>query len=260
MALIAFDLATNMSVTNTSATHTFSHTCTGSNVILFVHAFNQSNADTITSCTYNGVAMTLITKQVNSTDRFLYMFYLINPATGANNVVITANTSANNIGGGASSYTGVKQLGQPDASTSKTASGTTITTNLTTISDSCWVILFTTTSAAVPAASTNSTLRTPNNVPVGGEKIFDSNGVVSPAGSFSMAITGSGGAIGVIMASFSPNGVVTLIDTVTDSDVLIPGFAVNLSDSVTDSDTQKSVIGVTNVQKNSVTVTNVQKS
>lgn len=202
MAIVVDSTSTGGFVPTTN-TLTFSHTCTGSNLILFVHATTNVNSDTVTGITYNGVAMTFIDSQVNGADRFEYLYYLINPATGAHNVVVTANTSANSLAGESVSYTGAKQTGQPDNHAKQNVVGGTQTLTLTTVANNCWTVLVTTTSATTPAASTNSTLRIANGTG-GGENIFDSNGPITPAGSFGMSITSGSGAVGMIMASFAP--------------------------------------------------------
>ena len=80
---------------NSPVTLTISHTCTGSNLILWVAV--QLYQDTagngsITTATYNGVALT---KYVEKTTVSLYtaLYYLIAPAAGTHNIVMTATTT-----------------------------------------------------------------------------------------------------------------------------------------------------------------------
>ena len=100
---IAFDAAARTDAGANQTTATVSHTCTGSDRILFVQAISNDDGDTVTGVTYNGVAMTKIGSSVGvppagSSSNFLSMWYLIAPATGANNVVVTRSTSpATNI-------------------------------------------------------------------------------------------------------------------------------------------------------------------
>jgi hypothetical protein len=82
---------------------TFSHTCSGSDRVLFV-AVAVGNGVAITNVTYNGVEMTAV--ETGAVDRRLYS--LVAPATGANNVVVTL-PSPTEILAVASSYTGVNQ-------------------------------------------------------------------------------------------------------------------------------------------------------
>lgn len=200
---IAFDTATNGGFAS-GTSRTFSHTCSGSNRILFVHCGHNASSDIITGVTYNGVSMTQIATVSPTANRREYLFYLIAPATGANNVVITASGSTS-IFGNAASYTGVKQSDQPDNSTTATSSTTPSETTLTTVADNCWTILCTVMDSSVePTASTNSTKRIQNGT-FTDAVIFDSNGAVTPAGSFTMTLTHPGtDQLSRIMASFAP--------------------------------------------------------
>ena len=105
---IALDVGTSGGNNGGGTSHTYSHTCTGSNLILFVGVSTNSSSDLITGVTYNSVAMTLVDKQAGTSTNYSYLFYLINPATGANNVVVSASSSTT-IYSGAVSYTGAKQ-------------------------------------------------------------------------------------------------------------------------------------------------------
>lgn len=123
----------------TASSHTFSHTCTGSDLILFVTA-TGANGD-VTGITYNSVAMTKINSTVtDSAVLFTSLWYLVNPSTGANNVVITTSTATGVVGSSAS-YTGVNQTGQPDASTTVASSTTTsYSSSVTSVANNCWTI------------------------------------------------------------------------------------------------------------------------
>lgn len=155
--------------------------------------------DKITGITYNGVAMTQQKKQGVNVNQYLYLYDLVAPATGANNVVITSSSSTD-IGGKANSYTGVKQTGQPDATASGTATGN-LTLNLTTTDNNCWsIIIARNLSLGVPGAGTNVTARASGGLFLLG----DSNGSITPAGSFSQTATAASGTTGGCMLSFSP--------------------------------------------------------
>lgn len=126
---VAKDAATGSQADGTT-TMTWSHTCTGVDLVLFV-AFSDSSGVGTPTITYNGVSMTKDTSApFNSATSTL--FYLINPATGANNVVVASATSGN-IQGCSFSVTGAKQTGTPYTLTtanagSGTHSGTTTLT------------------------------------------------------------------------------------------------------------------------------------
>lgn len=104
---IAFD-AKSIGSSGTDVTSlTIAHTCTGSNLVLVVVATIQGNAATVTGITYNGVAMTLGKKGGPDADNNqVYLFYLANPATGTNNIVITYSGNASPVFGAGISYTG----------------------------------------------------------------------------------------------------------------------------------------------------------
>ena len=197
---IAFQTATNGGSTNPGTSHTFAHTTsTGSNRILFVLAFGGNDGDFLTDCTYAGTSATLIDKsQEPGGGHFMYSFYQVAPATGANNVVITMSASKF-ISGGAHDYTGALQTGVPDA---KIEGVGIFTTTLTTVADNCWTVLHANNGAELTAGA-GSTDRTNSTI---SWEIFDSNAVITPAGSTSMTFSGGTEANArTTMFSFAPS-------------------------------------------------------
>ncbi len=103
----------------TSAANTVSlahNTITGSNLVLVVGVsmnISARNTSTVSGITYNGVALTLAGVHHDSTNvRRVEMWYLIGPATGNHNVVVTENVpGAGTIGTvvGATTFTGADQ-------------------------------------------------------------------------------------------------------------------------------------------------------
>lgn len=90
--------------TNTAGTTvTVAHTCSGSDRVLIVVASAQDGVST-PSATYNGVSMTLVTS-INGSQMSSFMFALVAPATGANNIVVTKG-SGDEYGVMAVSFTG----------------------------------------------------------------------------------------------------------------------------------------------------------
>ena len=181
-------MAIALDATSTGSTHT----CTGSNLILFVAVTEQGNPGTPTA-TYNGVSMTSLGTQSYSNGSFT-LFYLLNPATGSHTVSVSSGAdSKTNVN---TSYTGVKQTGQPDASSSGTnnSATTSLTGSVNTVADNCWVIL----GVGVQgdgvhntslAASTGATSRVLSNSVTLGAGIFDNNASKTPAGSVSDSAT-----------------------------------------------------------------------
>ncbi|NTW31101.1 MAG: hypothetical protein HGB12_00430 [Bacteroidetes bacterium] len=186
---IALD-ATSSAVAGPESSKTWSHTCTGSNLILIVGTEVRGNGTAVTSLTYNGVAMTQIgSPLVGSTLYYdkIQLFYLIAPATGTHDIVLTHNGSY--VGATAVSYTGVKQSGQPDASTEQgPSSNGTYTTTLTTIANNCWTILL---CHYANSGGTGGTGTTYLNLESMNIRMFHSNGAITPAGSTSLQTIGT---------------------------------------------------------------------
>jgi hypothetical protein len=181
---------------------TWSHTCTGSTRILFVGAFGATDSDSITGITYNGVALTKIGSILPvAGSRYITLWYLVAPATGANNIVISV--SGGDCGGVAASYSGPKQTGVPDASaTNSQSSGTSLTGTVTTVADNCWLIAAALAEACAAGAGTTKRQDWALN---SGMALFDSNGPITPAGSASLIVTHSNSPAGIVIASFAPD-------------------------------------------------------
>ncbi len=114
---ITYDNSSSSSVLSASSLTFALNVGSGSNRLLVVGVgVNNSSADAPTGVTYNNVAMIKLDDNTGAnTDGSLW--YLLNPSSGANNVVITMAGSRAEIIGVAASYTGVKQTGPPDAHT-----------------------------------------------------------------------------------------------------------------------------------------------
>lgn len=197
---IAFD-ASSSGFTNSGTSVTFAHTCTGSDRILFVGVM-ASSARTISSVTYNGVAMTNINRSAGGQPCALY--YLIAPATGSNNVVVTID-STSFCYCAALSYTGAKQSGQPDANNTNQATTSSLATSVTSVADNCWAVLVARNDTdGNTSAGTGSTIRVGSGS--GLIQMYDTNGPKTPAGSISMTVTNVVSYdTTTAMASFSPS-------------------------------------------------------
>ena len=199
---LAYDATAQGSVAGAPSL-TFAHTCTGSNRILVVGVNVSNTSITVSGVTYAGTSMTQITSQDVSTPATrIYLFYLVAPSTGANNVVISTSSSAT-ITASSVSYTGAKQSAQPDASVKAAASSV----SLSVVGSRCWIV--STAGAEVGGgvnftAGSGFTLRqTVNN---GGHMngLEDSNGTVSSgANTVAFGIT-AGSVAAVIAASIAP--------------------------------------------------------
>ena len=201
---IAYDNATGGNA-NPATSLTFSHTTSGSDRALFVGVVsNDTVTDDVTGVTYGGVSMTrlIAITTTNSGLRATYIYYLLNPASGANNVVISVSASTY-IDGVAVSYTGVKQSGMPDASTSTDGSGSgtwELSVSLASVADNCWHAIFVSDNNGGENAGTGTTVRIDRNISIWG----DSNSAKTPAGSVTLAGTSSGTRQRGLMISFAP--------------------------------------------------------
>ncbi len=172
-----------------SSSYSWSHTNTGSNLVLLVMFYTFKSGDTTDHCTgvtYNGVSMSQLKSVGGDTSFRIHCYGLVAPATGANTVQINFDTTIE-TGYRSASYTGVAQTGLPDASTTTIASsGTGITCTLTTVADNCWTVMFVKTQGSSLVASTGATRRTGAGFNIGN---FDSNAAITPAGSTSESAT-----------------------------------------------------------------------
>lgn len=209
---IALD-ASSASFVNPGTSLTYSHTCTGSDLILLVGVRGTSTNGSITGVTYNGVAMTEVTRVLETGGNiYIYLFYLIAPATGANDIVISSSSSAL-ITGVSASFTGVKQSGQPDAFDTNSGASP-LTTSLTSVADNCWGIMLAQDNNGTVTAGTGSTSIVQDNFNALELFRYSSN-PITPAGNFSMQVTGSNtyATIIVSIAPVAAGGTVTPIST-----------------------------------------------
>ena len=156
----------------------------------------------MTGATYNGVAMTLVVKFQSAGWRWMYLFYLAAPATGAHTLTVNW-TGSTYCEINAASYTGVSQTGQPGANATNSNSGaSTLTSTVTTVADNSWCVLLGGGQSGTIAAGAGTTRRA--TTLVGG--ILDSAAAITPAGSSSLTHTQlSGGVpIGGIIAAIAP--------------------------------------------------------
>lgn len=108
---ISFDASSGTTATAQSSL-TWSHTCTGANLALFVSAAYAGDTPTITGVTYNSVAMTQVW-QLDASGGVVARssgWILVNPATGTHNIVVTYSPAgAGYNAAAATSWTGVNQ-------------------------------------------------------------------------------------------------------------------------------------------------------
>ena len=177
-----------------ASSRTRSYTCSGSNRLLLV-VITKRTSDDMTGVTYNGVAMTQLIKRdhADSTE-FLYIYGLLNPASGAHDIVASAS-GASVMYLGATSYNGVLQT---DPLTNVTFSASNALALTVTANDAMFV--WVQNSVDTVGGSTGSTLINEFN----GTGQLESNPlVITSSGSFTMNYTGtSNDAIGVAFSPF----------------------------------------------------------
>jgi len=220
---IAFNASADGGDNNgTTTSLTFSYTVGGgTNRLLVVQVQGDTAVDDVTGVTYGGLAMTLAAKETTAfaDNRISYLFFLLNPPSGAHNVVISASTS-HFLLGGAADYTGVAQSGQPDATATHIGANsllTSLTTSITTVANNAWAVLvesgFAVAGSDPPGAGTGDVLRVSNTPKFSDWGIFDSGGPVTPAGSYGMTttrISPGSQSISHVIASFAPASGVTV--------------------------------------------------
>jgi len=194
----------NNSGSTTSLTYSYT-VGSGPNRLLVVNLIGDTSADDISSVTYDGIPMTLVGKIRAPSNNWQYLYYLLNPASGSNHVVVTAGSSHYLISQAASWYN-VMQSAQPDASTTNTAAAasTSITTSLTTVANGALVVQGLWSYGHLAAGAGATPIIT--DAALDGAGIFASSGSpVSPPGNVSMTrISDGSSSSGVIMVSFAP--------------------------------------------------------
>lgn len=143
------DGATGSTTVASSLTLTAKPAVSGTNRMLVVGVgiehIGAADAAAITGITWNGTAMTkiLATEAYRSgTEGRVELWYLIAPATGSNDLVVTSGATCDAIGAWAMALSGVAQTA-PDASTSNnTGAGqdTVRSVTLTTAANNSWII------------------------------------------------------------------------------------------------------------------------
>jgi hypothetical protein len=179
-----------------SSPHSYSHTVSGSNAILYVHIFLGGGAQTISAMTYNSVAMTLVDSQISGTGGTAFLYRLVNPTTGSNTVAITFSASFGTSV--ATFYTGAKQSGGVFV-TGKNQGATTSVVTLTPNSANNWIAFAVGADVSAPTATNSAFLRqVGSNVAI---TAFDTNGGVT--GSTTVGATSDSRLYGVA-ESFEP--------------------------------------------------------
>ena len=254
---MAIALDSTSAVSATSTTVSVSHTCTGSNLILWVGLLLLSPTAP-TSVTYDGVAMTGLpaTSANGSTDK-IYLYYLTNPATGAHNIVVN-NSGSVNTTLMAASYTGAHQAGVPDNQVIVTdAVRTSITSTLNVGIPNSWLVGIYRNDVGAWTVGANTTERVEGSGSGHATILVDSNSAQA-SGSRAMTATCLSANTAAIMASFAP--VFEVVDIALGSDTVVATPSSDQMESSPVSDSVVAKITFANLQKNSSSWVNVPKS
>jgi len=216
------------------------HTVAGSDRALVVCIANLTdNTDPVSGdVSYNGTAMTKISETTIGVSRWVGLFLLIAPSTGANNVTATL-TGTSNWSVISASYTGVKQTGNPedfDTNSDGTA-GTTFTISNTSVTNNAWHVACFQASGAIGAGS-STTKRGEQGGWSGSvlSGIFDTNAAISPAGANTLNFTCNNSArssIGLILAPSTSVSTINVSETSTLSESVTRGITKIFQDSST---------------------------
>lgn len=213
-AAIAFD--TNSTGVRTTATSlTWSHTMSATaNGMLATYCWVNGASDVFTSLTYNGTTMSSIgsVASYNGAGNHGYMYYLVAPSTGANNIVLSISASRL-IACSASSFVGVKQTGIPDASYINAGDGSSnnFSMTMTTVADNAWLVGGNTNLDGVCVAGSNTNLRDDDNPDM------SDAGPITPAGSASLNLASCGNRVeDKIAFSFAPVAAAAAVAPVPD--------------------------------------------
>lgn len=195
------------------ATSTWAHTCTGSNRILFV-GVTVGAGKTVSGVTYNAVAMTQVNTLALAGTTFDngYLFRLVAPATGANNIVVTASADTF-IYAAATSYNNVDQTTPIDVQGTNSATATSLGLSLTTTKNNDWLVGFWyygTTDDNFTAGA-NTLIRQEDAAPGIWYAMGDTNSDQTPAGSKTITLTSANSRLqGVVGAAFMPTQAVAV--------------------------------------------------
>jgi len=204
---IAFDATSNSGLKSSVSSYSWSHTTgSGSDRLLVVgHSHYYGQDRTVSSITYNGNPLTEARTDLNNSAYKIRsaLYYLVAPDTGSKTVAVTLSDSIAKCAGGAITYTGAAQTGQPDADNGATGDSSSPSVAVTTTEDNCWVVSVLATIQSITGCANTQrwNISTMFSYGFGGSD----EGPVSPAGEQSMSWSLFGNMAWAISAtSFAP--------------------------------------------------------
>lgn len=205
---VEFDAMDISSISSgTTVTKSFT-TGNNANRILIVAIDSNIAPSTVT---YGGIAMTsLISQALTDGSYTLYTYYLIAPATGANNIIVTLGSTGNaNIH--IRSYYNAKQTGQPDTSGKNVAGTNTVANSLSTVANGSRIVAFGAGGTGWTSGTMTSITNAPNNFQSSSANVpvSDSDTIIVFPGTTSVTNTipaqlGGSGHVGIIQISIAP--------------------------------------------------------
>lgn len=190
--MITFDTASSSGNT-TGTTGTLAHTIgSGSNRILLVGVLSFQNGTSASGVTYNGTPLTqaALYNPGGGTGVTLELWYLLNPAVGTHNIVVTFPTSQTMEIGGASFF-GAAQTAPTDGTHNATGNGSSISNSISTTTDNDLVFDIAYQGRNISPAQTDASWT--NNVNGGNKQLQASYQISSTHGSYNNTWTGAGG-------------------------------------------------------------------
>lgn len=164
--MVSFDAITNGLIT-AATSKTISHTVSGINRIVFV-ALHLGDVTGV-SCTYGGVAMTLVASNTSAPNRDTYLFYLINPPLGAANAVASW-TGASGGYMSVKSYNGVHQTAPLGTAVNAYGNNTTPTVTVSGLNDSLIIDAVMSDNTLTVGAGQTERLNYPGSFSIGGSE------------------------------------------------------------------------------------------
>ena len=207
---IGLDAVSSNSAGGGANTLTISHTVGSQpNRVLVVGAEGEDNSSTdcvATGVTYGGVALTNVAEAVAGTSPFMCvsLWYLVAPATGTADVVITWAGNVRRRNGGAISIFNAAQQGLEAQNSQALNAATTISTSINTVTEGTWVI-----DAVGGGTGTAFTPLAPNqieqyDIQEGSSRGAGSTKHVPTAGPTAMSWTKTGNYLAHVVAAFAP--------------------------------------------------------
>jgi len=187
-AAITADASNSAQVASaTSLTYSLT-TTTASNRLIVVGVLTVGTTDRVTGVTYGGAALTRIDTVVPTSGNRIYLYYLLAPATGANDVVVSLSSSAQIISA-AATFSDVHQSGQPtqQITCSNDAATSLSCTNTTTVDNSLHIGEFAGFDFVASAGAGTTQIAA-----ISGGGLYKSTALVTPPGSNSVTITTGG--------------------------------------------------------------------